>query len=85
MNDLIVDANRVAMCWRESGEEPSEPNETPHVTGYFVRAKFGDKWGSHDIAVLTRESLHDWLRSRGGANEWAEAVVFGLLRYPPQP
>jgi hypothetical protein len=84
METLQVDAERVAMFWEESEEKPSEPNETPHITGYYVRAQFNGKWGSHDIAVLTRASLFAWLRSRGGANQWAEAVVFGLLRYPPE-
>jgi hypothetical protein len=81
MEPLIVDSERVAMCWRESGEAPPLPNETPNVTGIYVRAKYHDKWGAHDIAVLTRESLFQWLRSRGGANDWAEQVVFALLHY----
>ena len=80
--DFIVDAERVAMFWAEMGEKPSDADETPHITGIYVRAKFDGKMGSHDIAVLTRDSLFKWLRSRGGENEWAESVVFILLRYP---
>jgi len=30
---------------------------------------------SVDIAFLTKDSLHAWLRSRGGENLWAENVV----------
>jgi len=55
-------------------------------TGIFVRAKLqstnaadNGKWGPHDIADLTRESLVAWLRSRGGHNEWAEQTVLILL------
>ena len=49
-------------------------------TGIFVRAKTSEgKWDSFDILVLTRESLFDWLRSRGGSNEWAEQCVALLL------
>lgn len=48
-------------------------------TGIYVRAKDGDKWGSHDIAHLDAKSLLAWLRSRGGNNQWAENTVGVLL------
>lgn len=49
-------------------------------TGIFVRAQDADgKWGSHDIAHLTPESLLAWLRNRGGHNQIAENVVGILL------
>lgn len=48
-------------------------------TGIFVRATLDGKWGSYDIADLEKESLLDWLRSRGGDNPWAEDVVGILL------
>ncbi len=48
-------------------------------TGIYVRAKRGEKWDSVDIAELSPESLLEWLRSRGGENEWAEGTVFALL------
>jgi hypothetical protein len=48
-------------------------------TGIFVRALVDGRPQSVDIACLDRESLHDWLRSRGGKNEWAENVVMQLL------
>jgi hypothetical protein len=52
------------------------------VTGIYVRAKDSDgKWTTADIAVLKYVSLRSWLRSRGGANDWAESVVFTLLGY----
>jgi hypothetical protein len=48
-------------------------------TGIPVRAKSrSGKWINADIAQLDKPSLLAWLRSRGGANEWAEDVV-GLL------
>ena len=51
-------------------------------SGVPVRAIGPDgKWGSHDIAHLDRDSLHQWLRSRGGKNLWAENVVFILLNH----
>lgn len=42
-------------------------------------AKLDDKWGNFDIADLTKESLLEWLRSRGGENKWAEDTVGILL------
>lgn len=49
------------------------------MTGIYVRAKHDDKWGSYDIAELDKNSLHTFLRSRGGNNIWAENVVAILL------
>ena len=51
-------------------------------TGIYVRALDGEKWTNADIADLTYESLNEWLRSRGGENEWAESVVCILLGHP---
>lgn len=48
-------------------------------TGIFVRAKVGEKFESVDIAVLKKESLLAWLRSRGGSNPWAEYTVAMML------
>ena len=48
-------------------------------TGICVRAMYGGKWGNYDIAELDLPSLRYWLRSRGGENAWAEAVVEILL------
>lgn len=61
-------------------------NDRAHLdgTGIFVRAKHGGSWGSYDIATLTRDSLGEWLRSRGGENAWAESVVFILLGHEMQ-
>ena len=72
--DLIVDAAR-----HERFEEASASGFMGAGTGIYVRAKRGEKWGSHDIVVLTRDSLQAWLRSRGEKNEWAESVVAILL------
>ena len=47
-------------------------------TGIFVRAKDGDRWTSVDIADLEKDSLLEWLKSRGGDNRWAEDVC-GIL------
>ena len=54
-----------------------DPNMVTN-TGIFVRAKFNGHWLSVDIAHLDKESLLEWLRSRGGKNPWAEDTV-GLL------
>lgn len=49
-------------------------------TGIYVRAKRPDgKWISADMYQLDRESLHRWLRFRGGENPWAENCVLTLL------
>lgn len=49
-------------------------------TGIYVRAQdINGKWDSFDICQLTKASLLEWLKSRGGANPWAENVVGVLL------
>jgi len=50
------------------------------ITGIYVRAQLTDEsWESVDIAELDSTSLLLWLRSRGGANPFAENVVGILL------
>lgn len=57
--------------------------QTP-PTGIFVHALSpDDEMVSADIRLLDRGSLLTWLRSRGGKNEWAEAVVMCLLGHAP--
>jgi hypothetical protein len=54
----------------------------PASTGVFVRAQHpagSQRWESVDIADLDADSLHQWLRSRGGENSWAESVVAIML------
>lgn len=54
--------------------------DTLRPTNIFVRTMLPDgSWDSVDIIYLDKESLLDWLRSRGGDNEWAEQVVLMLL------
>ena len=48
-------------------------------TGIMVRALVDGLPESVDIARLDRQSLLDWLRSRGGDNDFAEHVVLLLL------
>lgn len=48
-------------------------------TGIFVRAKNGAHYGSFDICELEKDSLLEWLRSRGGDNKYAEDVVGIIL------
>jgi hypothetical protein len=49
-------------------------------TGILCRAYDSEgNPGSYDIAHLDRESLFEWLRSRGGDNIWAENTVAILL------
>lgn len=52
-------------------------------TGVYVRAMDDGKWASVDIIWLTRGSLHDWLRSRGGANLWAENFTMAQMGHEP--
>ena len=57
-------------------------NDYSFHTGVFVRAKFPNgKWDSVDVSLLTKESLLEWLRSRGGNNPYAENFVGILLNY----
>lgn len=49
------------------------------ITGIYVRAVYDGKFDSYDIDALTKKSLLEWLRSRGGDNPWAEDVVGILL------
>jgi len=51
-------------------------------TGIHVRAQdHTGKWTNADIADLELASLKEWLRSRGGRNDWAEATVATLLGF----
>lgn len=49
-------------------------------TGIYIRARHGEKWGSHDLAHLDRDSVTRWLRRDEGT---AERVVLLLLFGPP--
>jgi hypothetical protein len=68
---LIVDGHRLDAMDRGDLEP----------TGIYVRALYGDRWGSYDATTLTKESLTVWLRSRGGVNQWAEDVIYILLKH----
>jgi hypothetical protein len=52
-------------------------------TGIYVRAELKGKWESVDIIDLERDSLLEFLRSRGGKNLWAENIVAILLGHEP--
>jgi hypothetical protein len=61
-------------------------NARMHVgeTGIYVRARNeAGVCSAFDIAHLDRDSLHKWLRSRGGENLYAENVVLQLLGHQP--
>lgn len=58
-----------------------DPDRPVIGTGIYVRAKEGDRFVNADIAQLDKASMLEWLRSRGGANEWAENTVGILLGY----
>jgi len=63
----------------ETRWEAQERAQAPS-TGIFVRAQTPEgRMVPVDIWMLDRKSLLTWLRSRGGKNEWAEAVVTTLL------
>jgi hypothetical protein len=50
------------------------------TTGIYVSAQSTNGvWTNLDIAELDKDSLQQWLRSRGGVNTWAESVVYHLL------
>jgi len=71
MDDLLIDEKRLEQSYIDNNH-----------TGIYVRAKReSGKWESVDILCLTKDSLLDWLRSRGGDNPWAEDVVGILLGY----
>ena len=70
---LVQDAVRVAVL-----------DERP--TGILVRAQDpSGTWTAADIATLERQSLIDWLRSRGDRSRFAESVVLHLLGYEEAP
>lgn len=49
-------------------------------TGVFVRGQYPDlNWGNQDMVMLDKPSLLEFLRSRGGENEFAEDIVGILL------
>ena len=54
-----------------------------YETGILVRAQdpTDNKFINADIGWLTLASLHQWLKSRGGDNPWAESTVCILLGY----
>jgi len=60
--------------------DPKRADEYEDECGIYVRAVTIDgEWINADIFQLTKESLFEFLRSRGGKNEWAENVVALLL------
>jgi hypothetical protein len=50
-----------------------------YPTGIPIRANLHGKWGTYDIANLDKDSLLEWLQSRGGVNRMAEDIVGVLL------
>lgn len=56
-------------------------DDAPHITGFFVRAKRGDRWLSLDIANLSDEELADFFTRQGGDPDarWAKALA-GWIR-----
>jgi hypothetical protein len=70
--DLQVDQQRLTQATRTGRDE-----ESLSLTGIFVRAKGQHGWGSYDIALLTRESLWQWLTSL--RPDAARATVLALL------
>lgn len=54
-----------------------KPDSDP--TGIYVRGLLNNQWISTDMYFLDVESTLVWLRSRGGANLWAENLILLLL------
>jgi hypothetical protein len=52
-------------------------------TAIFVRARFNNRFESVDISRLTTQSLKQWLRSRGGQNDYAERTLAMILGHDP--
>lgn len=49
-------------------------------TGIYIRAIGADgRWGTYDIAQLDRDSLVEFVRSRGAVTTWALHIVLILL------
>ena len=64
--------------------DPNREEYQHGTTGIYVRARMGGGgWGNADIAELDRISLLRFLRSRGGANLWAENTVLAMLEHEP--
>lgn len=59
----------------------SERSDFHGNTGIYVRAKCDGKWGSHDIAELSGDSLLSWLRADGGCNPRAENTLLTLFNH----
>ena len=50
------------------------------ATGVYDRAIGNDgRWGSYDIAELNRDSLVDFVRSRGEVSTWALHLILIML------
>lgn len=80
MSDLRVDPAR-------SKKDKGPCNgcgHNPYETGIYVRAFDPTErlWVTVDLAYLDANSVREWLRSRGGDNEWAENTVLILLGHP---
>lgn len=64
----------------EPAELQVDPNRLSYPeTGFYVRARHGDKWISTDIATLDTASLRAWLRSYRGDNDNAETIILRIL------
>jgi len=62
--------------------DPAREEEFAEIkTGIYIRAwsDSKNKFVSADILHLDKDSLLEWLKSRGGDNPWAEDVVGILL------
>ena len=73
-------SRRITMTYKIDVERWNEKEKWDDTTGIYIRALSPDgSWESVDIALLDKESLLSWLRSRGGKNEWAENCVGAML------
>jgi hypothetical protein len=90
VNELFIDPER----WSAAKEQPNTtfPDliilktgltsaKFVRLTDIYIRAVNPDtqQWEPIDIAFLTTASLSEWLRSRGGANQWAENCALLIL------
>lgn len=57
-----------------------EGDQLVGLTGIFVRAIGQDnRWGTYDIAELDRDSLVDFVRSRGEVSTWGLHIILIML------
>jgi hypothetical protein len=59
-----------------------DPNRVGKVeSGILVQASTDYEMGRYDCMDLDAQSFFEWMRSRGGENEWAENILLTIAGY----